>query len=379
MSNNRQDHTHKTISNINNVGRAESHPNQAGIQLVNQYLKNPKIKNRQQAITRTRQRQGYWRKVNQDRIKVILLSKSIYKHQVTAQGLSPSNRGQISRKSKPIKKADKSTKSLASIDDRQQPNTNAYKKDDYVVCGVCPDVNQCTCGLNGTDNNGNRKRQTQYLKIDDNMRRTIVFEVMVMKESLKSVCERYGVNFSSAKNVIQIYRKEGRLEKKIQKSRKAGAHRGKANGESDYSEYEDDDEDAEYDEDGQKMVTLAPEAQRCKLNLFVQPIEEEEGSIQAKAFFQMNLEQLLQASPELNMDLRTQYQLKSLGQTLSDKIVKIPKNEQFTLQVASFSSAANLTDEDKMVLHQMHDGCQKELSKYHHIYKEQQPVTSKAV
>jgi hypothetical protein len=47
------------------------------------------------------------------------------------------------------------------------------------------------------------------------MRRTIVFEVMVMRESLKSVCERYGVNFSSAKNVIQIYRKEGRLEKKL--------------------------------------------------------------------------------------------------------------------------------------------------------------------
>jgi ribosomal protein S25 len=49
------------------------------------------------------------------------------------------------------------------------------------------------------------------------MRRTIVFEVMVMKESLKNVCDRYGINFSSAKNVIQIYRKEGRLEKKIQK------------------------------------------------------------------------------------------------------------------------------------------------------------------
>lgn len=99
------------------------------------------------------------------------------------------------------------------------------------------------------------------------MRRTIVFEVMVMKETLKNVCDRYGVNFSSAKNVIQIYRKEGRLEKKIQKSRKSG-NRAK-NDDSDCSDYEDDDEDAEYDEEGQKMVTLAPESQRCKLNLFV--------------------------------------------------------------------------------------------------------------
>ena len=110
------------------------------------------------------------------------------------------------------------------------------------------------------------------------MRRTIVFEVMVMKESLKSVCERYGVNFSSAKNVIQIYRKEGRLEKKIQKSRKAGQKSGRNGGDSDYSEFDEDEEDVEYDEDGQRMVTLAPEALRCKLNLFVKPIEDDEGS-----------------------------------------------------------------------------------------------------
>jgi len=81
-----------------------------------------------------------------------------------------------------------------------------------------------------------------------------VFEVMVMKESLKSVCERYGVNFSSAKNVIQIYRKEGRLEKKIQKSRKSNGGVGQRSGrnaaDSDYSEYEEDDDDVEYDEDG---------------------------------------------------------------------------------------------------------------------------------
>ena len=114
------------------------------------------------------------------------------------------------------------------------------------------------------------------------MRRTIVFEVMVMKESLKSVCDRYGVNFSSAKNVIQIYRKEGRLEKKIQKSRKFGERRGgRGGGDSDggASDYgEEDEEGAEYDDDGQKMVTLAPEAMRCKLNLYVKPLDEEENN-----------------------------------------------------------------------------------------------------
>lgn len=41
-----------------------------------------------------------------------------------------------------------------------------------------------------------------------------------MKNSLKSVCLRHNINFSSAKNVLQIYRKEGRLEKKMFRERK---------------------------------------------------------------------------------------------------------------------------------------------------------------
>lgn len=41
-----------------------------------------------------------------------------------------------------------------------------------------------------------------------------------MNNSLKAVCDKYNINFSSAKNVIQIYKKEGRLEKKIVRERK---------------------------------------------------------------------------------------------------------------------------------------------------------------
>ena len=104
------------------------------------------------------------------------------------------------------------------------------------------------------------------MKIDDDMRRIIVFEVMVMKESLKNVCDRYGINFSSAKNVIQIYKKEGRLEKKIVKARKnAGAKSGKNVGDSDASEGGNDDEGLEeeggsdVDEEGMRVTTIAPE------------------------------------------------------------------------------------------------------------------------
>lgn len=58
------------------------------------------------------------------------------------------------------------------------------------------------------------ERRSKYEKIDDDKRRLIIFEVMIMNNSLKKVCENHNINFSSAKNVIQIFKKEGRLEKK---------------------------------------------------------------------------------------------------------------------------------------------------------------------
>jgi ribosomal protein S25 len=105
-----------------------------------------------------------------------------------------------------------------------------------------------------SEEKGTKKRQNHYLKIDDNMRRTIVFEVIVMKEQLKNVCDRYGINFSSAKNVIQIYKKEGRLEKKVVKTRKAGKRRDQegSQDEDDLFQADEFDEEpsAEYDELG---------------------------------------------------------------------------------------------------------------------------------
>lgn len=64
------------------------------------------------------------------------------------------------------------------------------------------------------------ERRSKYFKIDDEIRRIIIFEVMVMNNSLKTVCDKHNINFSSAKNVIQIYKKEGRLEKKVVRTRK---------------------------------------------------------------------------------------------------------------------------------------------------------------
>lgn len=47
-----------------------------------------------------------------------------------------------------------------------------------------------------------------------------------MNTPLKAVCAKHGINFSSAKNVIQIFKKEGRLEKKQSRQRKDGLKQG---------------------------------------------------------------------------------------------------------------------------------------------------------
>ena len=58
------------------------------------------------------------------------------------------------------------------------------------------------------------KRSKRYAKIDDEFRKIIIFEVIHLGSSVRAVSEKLGINVSSAKNVISIYKKEGRIEKK---------------------------------------------------------------------------------------------------------------------------------------------------------------------
>lgn len=91
------------------------------------------------------------------------------------------------------------------------------------------------------------------------MRQKLVFEVTVMKCQLKEVCERLKINFSSAKNVIQIYKKEGRLAKKVVKARKPGTGRKNNKDDSAGSGMEDEyDEDGAAGEEGNGVNNLAP-------------------------------------------------------------------------------------------------------------------------
>ena len=57
-------------------------------------------------------------------------------------------------------------------------------------------------------------RSKRYAKIDDESRKAIIFEVIHLGSSVRAVSHKLGVNMSSAKNVISIYKKEGRIEKK---------------------------------------------------------------------------------------------------------------------------------------------------------------------
>ena len=59
-----------------------------------------------------------------------------------------------------------------------------------------------------------RLRKKNYEKINDDIRKKIIFEVTVVGNKLKTVCEKLNINVSSAKNVLAIYKKEGRIEKK---------------------------------------------------------------------------------------------------------------------------------------------------------------------
>jgi hypothetical protein len=59
-----------------------------------------------------------------------------------------------------------------------------------------------------------RLRKKNYEKINDEIRKKIIFEVTVLGNKLKNICEKLNINVSSAKNVLAIYKKEGRIEKK---------------------------------------------------------------------------------------------------------------------------------------------------------------------
>lgn len=108
------------------------------------------------------------------------------------------------------------------------------------------------------------QRRSKYLKIDDEKRRIIIFEVMVMNNSLKNVCLKHNINFSSAKNVVQIFKKEGRLEKKVQRARK-----GKRKDESKSDQIEDEDSQDEEQKSAEEPPRIAGRPQ-CQVLLQMQ-------------------------------------------------------------------------------------------------------------
>lgn len=76
-------------------------------------------------------------------------------------------------------------------------------------------VSENTEEANTISGKGTRRlRKKNYEKINDEIRKKIIFEVTVLGNKLKTICEKLNINVSSAKNVLAIYKKEGRIEKK---------------------------------------------------------------------------------------------------------------------------------------------------------------------
>lgn len=64
-----------------------------------------------------------------------------------------------------------------------------------------------------------------------------------MNTPLKVVCKKHNINFSSAKNVIAIYKKEGRLVKKVRRMRRKPVKNGPINENNTSSSDEEEEED----------------------------------------------------------------------------------------------------------------------------------------
>jgi len=59
-----------------------------------------------------------------------------------------------------------------------------------------------------------KQQRKKYSKIDDQIRMKLLEDVEKNGDTLKAAAERYNVNYSSAKSIFHIYRKEGRILKK---------------------------------------------------------------------------------------------------------------------------------------------------------------------
>ncbi|CDW86889.1 UNKNOWN [Stylonychia lemnae] len=155
------------------------------------------------------------------------------------------------------------------------------------------------------------KRCSKYLKIDDEKRKIIIFEVMVMNNPLKNVCQKYDINFSSAKNVIQIFKKEGRLEKKVQRARKTKKQNGSKN-----DSIGTDDENLEIQEDyiqGSKNETILINQNKSNCGILLYLNEEDGFSLRRKVDFKDDEKILIQQMLSQNLTQQSQFACRTIN------------------------------------------------------------------
>lgn len=61
------------------------------------------------------------------------------------------------------------------------------------------------------------RRGLRYQNISDEIKQKFIEEVLKRSGTIKSAAEKYDINFSTAKAILHVYRKEGRVGKKLKR------------------------------------------------------------------------------------------------------------------------------------------------------------------
>lgn len=65
-----------------------------------------------------------------------------------------------------------------------------------------------------------KERPQSYKAVDDNARRRLLELITVRKESIKTAASKLGINYSTAKSVLNTFRNQGRIDKKRFRSKR---------------------------------------------------------------------------------------------------------------------------------------------------------------
>lgn len=71
-----------------------------------------------------------------------------------------------------------------------------------------------------------KERPQSYRAVDDKARRQLLELITIRKESIKTAAAKLGINYSTAKSVLNTFRNQGRIDKKRFRSKRGSKQNG---------------------------------------------------------------------------------------------------------------------------------------------------------